>query len=74
MDVCDWIYPKKTDFAFGRADNRPSIKFSTWDFGGQVRVSEDLLTQRAVKPSIGHEKRARMGRKIKLVARASCRI
>jgi len=38
VDVCDWIYPKKTDFAFGRADNRPSIKFSTWDFGGQVRV------------------------------------
>lgn len=35
VDVCDWIYPKKTDFAFGRADNRPSIKFSTWDFGGQ---------------------------------------
>ena len=40
VDVCDWIYPKKTDFAFGRADNRPSIKFSTWDFGGQVRVLE----------------------------------
>ena len=38
VDVCDWIYPKKTDFAFSRADNRPSIKFSTWDFGGQVRV------------------------------------
>jgi len=36
VDVCDWIYPKKTDFAFGRADNRTSIKFSTWDFGGQV--------------------------------------
>ena len=36
VDVCDWFYPKKTDFAFGRADNRPSIKFSTWDFGGQV--------------------------------------
>ena len=30
VDVCDWIYPKKTDFAFGRADNRPSIKFSTF--------------------------------------------
>ena len=38
VDVCDWIYPKKTDFAFGRADNRTSIKFSTWDFGGQVRL------------------------------------
>ena len=38
VDVCDWIYPKKTDFAFGRADNRPPIKFSTWDFGGQVRL------------------------------------
>lgn len=38
VDVCDWIYPKKTDFAFGRGDNRTSIKFSTWDFGGQVRV------------------------------------
>ena len=36
--MCDWVYPKKTDFAFGRADHRPSIKFSTWDFGGQVRV------------------------------------
>ena len=42
VDVCDWIYPKKTDFAFGRADNRPSIKFSTWDFGGQVRVRRRL--------------------------------
>ena len=38
VDVCDWVYPKKTDFAFGRGDNRPSIKFSTWDFGGQVRL------------------------------------
>lgn len=37
VDVCDWIYPKKSDFGFGRTDNRPSIKFSTWDFGGQVR-------------------------------------
>ena len=38
VDVCDWMYPKKTDFAFGRADNRTIIKFSTWDFGGQVRL------------------------------------
>lgn len=41
VDVCDWIYPKKTDFAFGRADNRTSIKFSTWDFGGQVRLGRE---------------------------------
>ncbi|KAK3754845.1 hypothetical protein QZH41_011322 [Actinostola sp. cb2023] len=33
VDVSDWTYPKKNEFF--RGDARQSIKFSTWDFGGQ---------------------------------------
>ncbi|XP_048577768.1 leucine-rich repeat serine/threonine-protein kinase 1 isoform X2 [Nematostella vectensis] len=34
VDVSDWTFPKRSEFFRGDA-SRPSIKFSTWDFGGQ---------------------------------------
>ena len=36
VDVSKWVYPNQAGYVF--KTNRPSVKFSTWDFGGQVNL------------------------------------
>ena len=36
VDLCDWTYQKKQ---FMGAATGKEIKFSTWDFAGQVKLS-----------------------------------
>ncbi len=33
VDVSEWVYPSGSVF---NKNTRPSVTFSTWDFGGQV--------------------------------------
>ena len=34
VDVSEWVYPSQAGLVF--RSTKPSITFSTWDFGGQV--------------------------------------
>lgn len=34
VDVSEWMYPSQAGYVF--RNNRPTVTFSTWDFGGQV--------------------------------------